>query len=86
MKFLGSQLNTVRPLQSNRRNVTLIGVYNKAVERGVVILPYTKLTKHLQHCMLMRLFKLFNLHSCLVYHLLIKLFVWQILKTVSECT
>jgi len=82
--FPDPQLNTVRPLKSNRRN--FVGAYNKAVERGVVILPYTKLTEHLQHCALMKLFKLINLHSCLVYHLLIILFVWRILKTMTECT
>lgn len=81
MTFPDPQLNTVRPLKSNRRNFTLTGVYNKAVERGVVILPYTKLTEHL-----MKLFKLISLHSCLVYHLLIILFIWQILKTMTECT
>jgi hypothetical protein len=84
--FPDPQLNTVRPLKSNRRNFTLIGAYNKVVERGVVILSYTKLTEHLQHCVLMKLFKLISLHSCLVYHLLIVLFVWQILKTMTECT
>jgi len=62
--FSNPQSNTVRPLKSNRRNFTVIGVYNKEVEQGVVILPYAKLTERLQYCVLMKLLKLINLHSC----------------------
>lgn len=31
MTFPDPQLNTVRPLKTNRRNFTVVGVYNKVV-------------------------------------------------------